>query len=82
MTDTEKSFRLGRRGFLASSVAMSTVAPLAEQAFGAGAAVIHQPGILTPQQPFAYFITFDVATTTRREELASLLRKWTEAADA
>ncbi|WP_336947284.1 Dyp-type peroxidase [Asaia sp. HN010] len=81
MTDTEKRFRLGRRGFLASSVALGTVAPLAEQALGAQNPVVHQPGILTPQQPFAYFITFDVATT-KRDELASLLRKWTDAADA
>ncbi|WP_406586503.1 Dyp-type peroxidase [Asaia lannensis] len=40
----------------------------------------HQPGIITPQQPHAYFITFDV-TTQKREVLVAMLRAWTVAAD-
>ncbi|HUN76569.1 MAG TPA: iron uptake transporter deferrochelatase/peroxidase subunit [Steroidobacteraceae bacterium] len=40
---------------------------------------VHQAGIATPLQKQLYFATFDV-TTTRREELVSLLRAWTDAA--
>jgi deferrochelatase/peroxidase EfeB len=39
----------------------------------------HQGGILTPAQRHSYFAAFDL-TTTRREDVAALLRRWTDAA--
>ena len=39
----------------------------------------HQAGIVTPQQQHAYFAAFDLITDTR-EDVAALLRGWTEAA--
>ncbi|GBR53837.1 putative iron-dependent peroxidase [Neokomagataea thailandica NBRC 106555] len=43
--------------------------------------VMHQPGIETPQQPFVYFITFDVVTE-EKSALIALMKRWTNAADA
>ncbi len=40
----------------------------------------HQGGIITPQQNFTYFATFDV-TTTKRDELIAVLKTWTHAAE-
>jgi deferrochelatase/peroxidase EfeB len=39
----------------------------------------HQAGIVTPQQQHAYFAAFDLITE-KREDVAALLRAWTEAA--
>ena len=39
----------------------------------------HQAGIVTPQQQNAYFAAFDLITD-KREDVAALLRAWTEAA--
>jgi deferrochelatase/peroxidase EfeB len=39
----------------------------------------HQAGILTPAQSHTYFAAFDL-TTTKRDDVASLLRLWTDAA--
>ncbi|MEV8438298.1 iron uptake transporter deferrochelatase/peroxidase subunit [Actinosynnema sp. NPDC051121] len=39
----------------------------------------HQAGITTPAQDRMHFVALDV-TTTKREELVSLLKEWTEAA--
>ena len=39
----------------------------------------HQAGIVTPQQAHSYFLAFDL-TTAKRDEVAGLLRSWTEAA--
>ncbi len=39
----------------------------------------HQGGIATPAQSYTYFAVFDL-TTTKREEVVSLLRAWTAAA--
>ena len=39
----------------------------------------HQAGILTPTQSHTYFATFDL-TTTKRDDVADLLRLWTNAA--
>jgi deferrochelatase/peroxidase EfeB len=39
----------------------------------------HQGGIVTPQQGHTYFMALDLATT-RRDEVVSLLRMWTEVA--
>jgi deferrochelatase/peroxidase EfeB len=51
---------------------------------GAGAGVepffgTHQSGIATPQQDRLLFAAFDV-TTTQRDDLVALLRRWTDAA--
>jgi deferrochelatase/peroxidase EfeB len=39
----------------------------------------HQGGIVTPAQKSTYFAVFDL-TTAKRDDVTSLLRKWTEAA--
>lgn len=39
----------------------------------------HQAGILTPQQSHTYFLALDLLTT-RRDDVAQLLRAWTDAA--
>ncbi len=39
----------------------------------------HQGGIVTPAQSHTYFAAFDL-TTTKRDDVASLLRRWTNAA--
>ncbi|HUN49161.1 MAG TPA: Dyp-type peroxidase domain-containing protein, partial [Stellaceae bacterium] len=39
----------------------------------------HQAGIVTPQQAHSYFLAFDLSTA-KRDEVAGLLRSWTEAA--
>ena len=39
----------------------------------------HQGGIITPRQSSTYFAAFDL-TTTKRADVAALLRRWTEAA--
>ena len=39
----------------------------------------HQGGIVTPVQSHTYFAAFDL-TTTKRDDVASLLRRWTNAA--
>ncbi|THD41942.1 MAG: Dyp-type peroxidase [Bradyrhizobium sp.] len=41
----------------------------------------HQAGVVTPAQTNTYIATFDL-TTTKRADLAALLRRWTEAAAA
>ncbi|MCH4091645.1 Dyp-type peroxidase [Acetobacter sp.] len=41
----------------------------------------HQPGIATPQEPFLYFLTFDL-TAEKRQDVIDLMRRWTRAADA
>ena len=38
----------------------------------------HQAGVVTPQQTYTYFATFDV-TANRREDLVELLKTWTDA---
>jgi deferrochelatase/peroxidase EfeB len=43
--------------------------------------VLHQPGIVTPQQPNVYYLTFDLKAETRAD-VAALMRRWTQAADA
>ncbi|WP_122039622.1 Dyp-type peroxidase [Asaia bogorensis] len=91
MTEAKFWPALRRRRFLAGSVALSGLSPAVAGAKAAHAdqesdrshdaiAVSHQPGIVTPQQPHAYFITFDV-TTDKREALVKMLRAWSEAAD-
>lgn len=40
---------------------------------------VHQAGIVTPQQSHAYVAALDL-TTTQRDEVVALLRKWTEMA--
>jgi deferrochelatase/peroxidase EfeB len=39
----------------------------------------HQGGIITPVQPHSYFAAFDL-TTDKREEVAAVMRAWTDAA--
>jgi deferrochelatase/peroxidase EfeB len=39
----------------------------------------HQAGIVTPQQQHVYFAAFDLIAD-KREDVAALLRAWTEAA--
>ena len=94
MTDTpRKPPRPSRRGFLAAAgslvaagsgglaaeaatppVAKPGKPPATEPFWGA-----RQSGILTPPQSHTYFAAFDL-TTTKREDVAKLLRLWTEAA--
>lgn len=77
-----------RRGFLTAVggvAAAVAAAPARAQAVTAGATATepfwgaHQAGILTPSQRHACFAAFDLATA-RRDDVAALLRRWTEAA--
>jgi deferrochelatase/peroxidase EfeB len=82
--------RATRRGFLGATAgfaaaASATLARPARAFEAAPAAAIepfygaHQGGIVTPAQAHTYFAAFDL-TTTKREDVVKLLRKWTDAA--
>ncbi|QQQ77102.1 deferrochelatase/peroxidase EfeB [Saccharothrix sp. 6-C] len=64
--------------------ALSSSPPSSDQVRLTGAEAVpfhgeHQAGITTPAQDRMHFVALDV-TTTKRAELVSLLREWTEAA--
>ena len=82
--------RATRRGFLGATAGLAAAASasLARRAHALEATPAtaiepfygaHQSGIVTPAQAHTYFAAFDL-TTTKREDLVKLLRKWTEAA--
>ncbi|MGA2043397.1 MAG: Dyp-type peroxidase [Roseiarcus sp.] len=88
--------RQTRRGFLAATAGLAAVAGAGlaprparalDDAPGAAAGATepfwatHQGGIVTPAQAHTYIAAFDL-TTDKRDELAGLLRRWTEAAAA
>ena len=90
---TDRKFDATRRGFLAATAgaaAFGGAARLPAQAdvpanspvrevepfYGA-----HQAGIVTPAQANTYIATFDL-TATKRADVETLLRRWTEAAAA
>jgi len=92
MSDDEPSRRLAsRRGFLTSAAGLAASAGigLAGDASAAPTGALahavepfwgpHQGGIVTAPQRYTYFTAFDIVTT-KRAELAALLRRWTEAA--
>jgi deferrochelatase/peroxidase EfeB len=82
--------RATRRGFLGATAGFAaaasanlarparaleaTPAAAVEPFYGA-----HQSGIVTPAQAHTYFAAFDL-TTTKREDVVKVLRKWTDAA--
>ncbi len=73
-----------RRHFLTSAVGAAAAGVAAIQGGGAARAAEpfhgpHQGGITTPQQRHSYFAAFDL-TAARREDVAALLRAWTDAA--
>ena len=78
-------FALSRRALLAGSAALATVARTAHAAASQAATDVepfygpHQSGILTPQQRHSYFAAFDLSTT-KRQDVIDLLRRWTDAA--
>ncbi|GBR44466.1 putative iron-dependent peroxidase [Neokomagataea tanensis NBRC 106556] len=75
---------LSRRFFLETTLGAALVAvPIVRGEAGElqSAPVLHQPGIDTPQQPFVYFITFDLVAE-KKADVAALMKRWTEAADA
>jgi deferrochelatase/peroxidase EfeB len=80
-----------RRGFLTAAGSMA-VAGVALKAPAATAAMVapaeggkepffgpHQGGIATPQQTYSYFLALDLVTP-KRDEVVSLLKRWTEMA--
>jgi deferrochelatase/peroxidase EfeB len=90
----EARLRSSRRGFLAgaSGLVAAVGSSLAARAAADTAAATpadprsvepfwgqHQAGITTPQQQHTYFAAFDLITT-KRGDVADLLRAWTEAA--
>jgi deferrochelatase/peroxidase EfeB len=77
-----------RRGFLAAATGLVAAAGSATVARAAAAEPLaavepfwgeHQAGIATPAQQYVYFLAFDLRAT-KREEVAALMRTWTEAA--
>ena len=81
MTDaTRRAFLTGAGG---AALASAALAPLPAAAAPASAAEVfygpHQAGVVTAQQGHAYFAAFDL-TTTKRVEIAAMLRDWTQSA--
>lgn len=73
---------LPRRAVLSAALGVAGTRLLASSpAFAMTPSVPHQPGIATPQQPFLYFIAFDL-TAEKRQDVAALMRRWSMAADA
>jgi deferrochelatase/peroxidase EfeB len=73
---------LSRRAALGAAIGLAGSRLLnAPRALAVAPPVSHQPGIVTPQQPFLYFITFDL-TAEKRQDVAELMRRWTLAADS
>ncbi|CAP57588.1 conserved hypothetical protein [Gluconacetobacter diazotrophicus PA1 5] len=73
-----------RRAFLEGALGvagLNAVAGPARAVRPVSAPVLHQPGITTPQQSSIYFMTFDI-TAEKRADVAALMRRWTQAADA
>jgi deferrochelatase/peroxidase EfeB len=79
-----------RRGFLTASAGLAAAAAALRPAAAQNTTVAtpdpvvpfhgpHQAGVTTPQQAHVYFAAFDV-TTAKRDELAALLQRWTDAA--
>ena len=92
--ESTPSPRLTRRGILGGSLAaaagaaFTAAAPQLAQAAGTKDELArdvlpfygpHQNGILTPAQAHTYFAVFDL-TTTKREDVVDLLKRWTVAA--
>jgi deferrochelatase/peroxidase EfeB len=81
---TDRIASPSRRRLLGSAgglVALASTAPAA-QAAGAKTQPFwgpHQAGIVTPQQPYTYFMALDLVTE-KRDVVVALLRQWTEAA--
>lgn len=76
------TFSLSRRHLLGGALGLAGLELMKPTAsFALPSRIQHQPGITLPQLPFLYFITFDL-TTDKKSDIAVLMQKWTEAADA
>jgi len=64
----------GAAGLANARASSATIPPTAEPFYGT-----HQAGIITPAQKHIHFAAFDL-TTLKREEVAALLRDWTDGA--
>lgn len=54
---------------------------LSHSAHAQAEATQHQPGIVTPQQPYIYFLTLDLPSD-QKADLIALMKQWSEAATA
>ncbi|MXV44991.1 Dyp-type peroxidase [Saccharibacter sp. 17.LH.SD] len=72
------SISLNRRHFIRGLCGAATLGSLPLSAL-AKSTLHHQPGITTPQQPFLYFITFDLKTDNRRDVI-TLMQRWSDMA--
>jgi deferrochelatase/peroxidase EfeB len=88
MTGGDTIRRPSRRGFMASAGSLAAMVGGSSAARAAPAANphasepfwgAHQGGIVTPSQAHSYFLALDL-TAEKRDAVAALLRRWTEAA--
>ncbi|WP_282799578.1 Dyp-type peroxidase [Bombella apis] len=76
------TFSLSRRTLLGGALGLAGLELMRPATSLAMASSLrHQPGIMLPQLPFLYFITFDL-TAEKKADVADMMRAWTEAAEA
>ena len=77
---TRRAFLTGAAGIAGAVGVAGSATALDRQETGPAVPFFgpHQAGIATPMQPHCYFAAFDL-TTDKKEEIAALLRAWTEA---